>query len=146
MTIWVLAGDASRARIFETQSRLGELTEVEDLVHPSSRLPEQELVSDSPGMGRTHPPGGGPGHSVGHEEDAAAEERDRFAREVAGVLRKAREGDRFHRLHVLAAPRFLGALRQHLDEATRELVVSEHDVHVITETAAAIRARLPERL
>lgn len=146
MSIWVVTADASRARFFEAQAARGPLQELQDLVHPGSRLHEHDLVSDSPGAGRSRAQGGGVGHSVGHEEDASGEERERFAREVAGALRKAREKGRFQRLHLLAAPRFLGALRAHLDAATRELVASEHDVDVTTETADQLRARLPERL
>ena len=146
MSIWVVAADASRARFFQTQSSRGPLEELQDLVHPGSRLAEHELVSDRPGAGRGRPQGGGVGHSVGHEQDAVDEERERFARDVAAALREARERGRCQRLHLLAAPRFLGSLRAHLDAATRECVVSEHAVDVTTETPDQLRARLPERL
>ena len=86
------------------------------------------------------------GHSVGHEHDASEHERDRFAREVAKALADACRKDRFARLHVLAAPRFLGALREHMDDDTRARLAGEHDVDVTAETAEQIRSRLPEHL
>lgn len=146
MTVWVLVADASRARIFEAESRLGPIRELHDLVHPASRVREQGLVSDSPGQGRGHALGGGPGHSVGHEHDASRTEEERFAREVAESLARACAKGRFQRLHVLAAPRFLGLLRKRLDGATRALLVSEHDLDLSTSSAEQIRAHLPERL
>ncbi len=146
MAVWVLAADASRARIFQAVSRTGALDEVQDLVHPASHLREQELVSDAAGRARHGPQGGGSRHSVGHEDDAPVEEQDRFARQVAGALRQGREAGHFDRLHILAAPRFLGMLRKHLDRETRALVVGEQDLDLTARDTAAIRAHLPDRL
>jgi protein required for attachment to host cells len=146
MTVWVLAADASRARFFKADSRLGPLEEVTDLVHPESRLREQGLVSDSPGQGRGRPVAGGPAHTVGHEDDATRVEEERFAREVANALDEARRQGRFDRLHLLCAPRFLGMLRDSLDEHTRKLVVGERDLDVSAMSAGEIRTHLPDRL
>ena len=143
MTVWVLAADASRARIFQATSSQGALEELTDLLHPESRLREQGLVSDSPGRERDP---GGTGHTMGHEDDAAREEWDRFAREVSQALKTAREAGRVQRLHVLAAPAFLGLLRKHLDPGCRALVASEQDTNVTGMDAKDIRARLPEHL
>ncbi len=139
MAIWVLAAAAARARFFEAVTPTAPLAEVHDLVHPASRLKEQGLVSDGSGRGRV-------GHSVGHEHDASQEEWERFAREVAGALHRAREQGSYQRLYLLAAPRFLGLLRRHLDAPTRALVAGELDVDASEESAKAIRARLPDSL
>jgi protein required for attachment to host cells len=143
MNIWVLAADSSRARLFQASSRSGSISEVEDMLHPASRLKEQGLVTDR--AGRDVAPGGG-GHSMGHEHDAEREELERFAREVGSKLCAARKAGRFNRLHVLAAPRFLGALRKHLDAETRTALISEQDANVTGEDVSAIRDRLPKRL
>lgn len=143
MNVWVVAADSSRARLFQATSRTGPISELEDLVHPASKLKEQGLVTDR--AGRDVAPGGG-GHSMGHEHDAEREELERFAREVGGKLCAGRKAGHFGRLHVLAAPRFLGALRKHLDAETRALLVSEQDANVTSEKVDAIRARLPKRL
>ena len=64
MSIWVVTADASRARFFEAQAGGGPLQELQDLVHPGSRLHEHDLVSDSPGAGRGRSQGGGVGLSL----------------------------------------------------------------------------------
>ncbi len=143
MATWVVAADASRARVFVAEKRTGPLVEMQDLVHPESRLKEQELVSDSPGRGRM--PRGGRGHSMGHEHDAVENEVDRFAREIAAVLARGRESKQFRRLHVLAGPRLLGLLRRHVDAQTLAMMTT-HEAIVTGEDAAAIRARLPRQL
>ena len=144
MSVWVLAADSSRARLFQADSRTGAISELEDMVHPASRIKERGLVTDR--AGRDVAPGGGGGHSMGHEDAAEREEIERFAREVGGKLCAARKAGRYRRLHVLAAPRFLGALRKHLDAETRAVLISEQDANVTSEDVAAIRARLPRRL
>jgi protein required for attachment to host cells len=143
MNVWVLAADSSRARLFQASSRTGTIREVEDMLHPASRLKEQGLVTDR--AGRDVAPGGG-GHSIGHEHDAEREELERFAREVGGKLCAGHKARRFDRLHVLAAPRFLGALRKQLDAETRAALISEQNANVTCEEVSAIRARLPRRL
>lgn len=143
MAVWILAADSSRARLFQADTRTGPIHEVAGMVHPASRLKEQALVSDR--AGRDVAPGGG-GHSMGHEHDAEREEMERFAREVGAKLCAGRRAGSFTRLHVLAAPRFLGALRKHLDAQTRAVLISTRDANVTSEEVSAIRARLPKRL
>ena len=49
---WVVAADAARARIFESEKRSGaSMQERETWVNPELRLPAQELVTDEPGRG-----------------------------------------------------------------------------------------------
>jgi protein required for attachment to host cells len=143
MNVWVLAADSSRARLFQASSRTGDISEVEDMLHPASRLQEHALVTDR--AGRDVAPGGGR-HTLGREHDAEREELERFAREVGDKLCAGRKAGRYERLHVLAAPRFLGALRKHLDAETRAALISEQDANVTSEAMSAIRARLPKRL
>lgn len=143
MTIWVVAADSVRARVFTTQSGRGPLTEVKDLVHPESRMPEKDLVSDASGSGRST---GAGGHTFGVANQARNHEVECFAKEVASMLCEANGQGHFDRLHVLAAPAFLGHLRPHLDHSTRARLSSELDLSVTHETPAQIRARLPARI
>lgn len=143
MTIWVVAADSVRARVFTTESSREPLSEVKDLVHPESRMAEKELVSDASGSGRSM---GAGVHTFGVENQAKTHEVESFAREVASMLCEANGKGRFDRLHVLAAPAFLGHLRPHLDHSTRARLISEQDLSVTHETPAQIRARLPARI
>jgi protein required for attachment to host cells len=63
-----------------------------------------------------------------------------------GRLRKAGLDGRLGRLHILAAPRFLGHLRRQLDEATRDLVKSETAKDLSRLDAGEIRTLLPDYL
>ncbi len=141
---WILTADRARARIFTAESSRGPLIEMEDLVHPEARLRAQGLTSDAPG--RTYDGGRQGGHTVGHEDDPGRIEAERFAKEVCEALSLARKAGRFEKLYVVAAPTFLGLLRECLDPATRRLVAGELDKNLAAHAAAEIRAHLPERL
>ena len=142
MTVWVVVADSVRARIFSTESSREPLREVRDLVHPESRMPEQALISDASGSGRS---AAGGGHSFGVEGEAKTHETERFAREVGEALCEAGGRQQFDRLHILAAPTFLGQLRPHLESVSAR-VSSEHALSVTHESVAQIRARLPARI
>ena len=142
-TTWILVADAARARLFRVERPRGELIEEADFVHPEERLPEHELGADEPG--RVRGPGGKQ-HSWGPDEGLREREAGVFATELARHLRAAREQGRFRRLYLVAAPHFLGVLRQELDEHTRALVVDSFDKDLVRHTERDIRAHLPERL
>lgn len=144
MTVWVVGADSARARIYNAASG-GKLTELRDLLHPQSRTRPEDLVSDRPGR-RANSLGRGL-HGVGGEHDAPhKEEADRFARELANVLDEAARKGRYERLHVIAAPSFLGLLRKHLSNETRKRVASEVTANIATHAVSEIRAHLPKRL
>jgi protein required for attachment to host cells len=69
-----------------------------------------------------------------------------MAGELAGRLRQARLDGSLSRLHILAAPRFLGQLRGRLDDETRALIQSETAKNVSKLDADGIRRQLPEYL
>jgi len=140
---WVVVADSSRVRLFRKGAGQA-LEEFDVMLNPDSRLREQDLVSDGPGRGLNRARAGRfsmtePESKRGHSEKA-------MAVELAGRLRQARLEGSLDRLHVLAAPHFLGELRNHLDEETRELIRSETAKNVSKLDAAAIRNQLPEYL
>ena len=122
-TTWIVAANASRARILQVLDREQRLEEVDDLLNPEARLSERELTSDA------HPrrrPAGQPGND--REETGAAEHRtDLFAKRIGGYLEKARTDNRYDRLCLVAPPKFLGALRGELSKEVEKLVVDERD-------------------
>ncbi len=140
--IRVLVADGSRARFFRTD-RAAPLEELEDSLNPAVREPERALQSDRKGA-TVH---GGPGQmqlSAEGENDPKAEERHRFARELAEHLRKSRLAGEYERLFIAAPPNFLGELRQALDAGTRAVVVGEMDKDLSRLRPDAIRKHLPE--
>lgn len=143
-TIWIAVANRAAARIFAAESPLGAIDEIETLLHPAGRVPEQSLVTDRPG--RHHDSGAGPGiHSdpdtVQHEHEAAT-----FAGEIAACLAKGREAGRYGTLVIAAPPAFLGELRKHLDPQTQSLVTLELDKDLAHLDARELRMHLPERL
>ncbi|GJH29657.1 host attachment protein [Caballeronia novacaledonica] len=93
---WVLAADASRARIFETQGLKLDLRQVEDIRNPATRATE-----------------------------TAERDRETFAKTVGEYLEQSRMHQRFDRLRLAVEPRFLGLLRNHLSGETLKLVYEE---------------------
>jgi protein required for attachment to host cells len=122
-TTWIIAADASRARILQVTDREGHLEEVQDFVNPSARLHERDLTTDAEPRFNGHA-GGGPG-SDREEMSAGQHATELFAKRVGEYLDKARTAHRYDRLHLVAAPKFLGLLRKELGKEVQKLVTEE---------------------
>lgn len=141
---WVLVADSARAKIFRAQSPVGPLVEVEDWVHPESRLHELDINADKPG--RTHDSAGQGRHAMENEVSPKAQDAREFARQLAERLDKARTDGLFDHLLLVAAPAFLGLLREALSKPTRDRVTAEVDKDLVMHDPADIRAHLPYRI
>jgi protein required for attachment to host cells len=108
---WILAANASKARIF-SQNTEGKWEEVNAIYHDASRLKKSDLVTDKQGATSSH---GAKGRSHMEPKTTAKEhEVDVFAHELATYLRLASQLGKFSKLHIVAAPAFLGKLRHEL--------------------------------
>lgn len=131
-TTWIVAADASRARVLQVADRDQRLLEIEDLLNPEGRLQDRELQSDAEprfsGHGGVGKPGSwstsGPG-SDREAKGAVEHSVEVFARRVGEYLEKARNQHRYDRLHLVAPPKFLGALRKELGKEVQKLVAEE---------------------
>jgi protein required for attachment to host cells len=124
---WIVVADSTRARILRLEHRA--LTELEDLVHPASRTPDHDLVSDRGGRTFDSSRQGGR-HAMEPQHTPKQVETDTFARELAQRLDAARAKGEFDELILIAAPQFLGQLSAHLDEVTRRLVTRRIHKHL----------------
>ena len=118
---WILVADSSRARIFELQGN-AVLAQIKHFTHDAVQQPSQALKSDAEGQFF------GSGANGGTAEPAVTpkmHEAALFAEEVNRYLADGRNQQRFTELHVIAQPRFLGLLRDKLDEQVKKLVVEE---------------------
>lgn len=119
---WTVVADRAMARIF-AQSGGDQLSAITTLRHPESRDRMSDTVSDGPGSFRggaiAGSEAGDPNQDYEHRTAAA------FAREVATYLDGARQRGCFDRLVLVAAPLFLGSLRQSLSSPVRKLVEFE---------------------
>ena len=126
---WIVVADSSRARIFEVVDRNETLQEIHDLVNPAGRLHDSELRTD--GVGRFYGKGERmQGHSARPRTEPGEHETELFAKTVAQYLEQARVEHRCERVCLIAAPKFLGALRQNLPKTARDLVFEELDKDV----------------
>ena len=120
-TTWIVAADASRARILQVMDREQRLAEIEDLYNPGGRLNEREMTSDAEPRFR-----GSDGPGSGREAKGAVEhEVETFAKAIGDYLDKARTSHRYDRLHLVAPPKFLGQLRKELGKEVGKLVAEE---------------------
>jgi protein required for attachment to host cells len=140
---WILVADSSRARIFTADTPSSPLEEIEDFSHVESRIHDREITSDLPG--RIKSTAGG-GHAFEQPTDPKDHEADNFAHLVAKFLQDAHNAKRFDRLLIIAAPEFLGLLRNHLQESIKQLIRFELDKDLTMMSAANIRQHLPQFL
>ena len=120
---WIVAADASRARVLQVSGREQRLEEIEDLLNPEGRMHDRELVSDS--LGRWSGPDRPGGNSMPDPVSPSEHVVQAFAKRVGTYLDKARTDHRFEALVLVAPPKFLGTLRAELTKEVEKLVVRE---------------------
>jgi protein required for attachment to host cells len=118
---WVVVANASRARVFAADLFFATFESIEDRIHPSSRMRDQQLVSSAPGRSYASP--GGNHTAFDRHTDPHDVEVERFARELADLLDEARKAERYERLVLVAPPKFLGLLRETIDANTARTVI-----------------------
>jgi len=141
---WVIAVDSSRARIFETTTAVGPLTEIEDLAAPEARLANKDFKTDAPGQSSD---GAGLGrHAMGSHRDPKEQEAIRFAKRVCETLTRAHGEGRFGKLYIVAAPSTLGRLRERINGAVHNTVAGEVAKNLAAHSVEDIRKHLPDFL
>ncbi|MFL9609833.1 host attachment protein [Methylobacillus sp. Pita2] len=121
-TTWILVADSSRARIFEMQAHHAP-TEIMDLRNGAGQLQNRELRTD--GKGRFFGSAGTQGNTYEPVVTPKVHEASLFAEEVNQYLTEHYNHHHFSRLQVIAQPKFLGLLRDKLNDQVRKLVVEE---------------------
>jgi len=140
---WLVVADNSKARIFTVESRRGPIEEIESIVHAEARLHERNMTSDLPGRGIGK---GGVGHAYQDETSPKEQENINFAKQIANELDVARKEGKFKQVMLVAAPGFLGNLRNQLSVQTKKLACFELAKNMSRLSAEKIRELLPERL
>jgi protein required for attachment to host cells len=141
----VLVADEAIAKLMVQNAPGAELVEMQALADPMAHAREADHNRDA--HGRRHG-GDGPGSRNGGNATTSAGVNDRhveagrFAKTVAAELTKALREKRFDRLHLVAAPRFLGLLRQELGKEVAAVVEEEKAKDLIHLDAAALTAHL----
>jgi protein required for attachment to host cells len=107
-------------------------------------LKSQAIDADRPG--RSFESAGMKRHSMSREVDPKKQAAIGFAKRVAERLEHARRQGEMERLILVAAPEFLGLLRDHLGADLRRLIDEEFSLDLAHMTPQQIRAHLPETL
>ncbi|MBD8527460.1 host attachment protein [Pseudomarimonas arenosa] len=140
MKTWVLIANSARARLFEAEKKNGGLTELADFVQPDSQMRGVDLADSRPG--RVQESASPERHSMEphtHPRDKSALQ---FAHGLADILDRARVEHEYDRLVLVAPPRFLGQLRNSLDDQVSQLVVNSVDKDISTATVDEIETLL----
>jgi protein required for attachment to host cells len=116
---WAVFVSKTRARVFRLPTSQTDTQELADFVNLDGRMREAELQSDAPGQGMG---GNGAPHGLGEGASRKDESLRRFLKDVGEHLERGRNEGRFARLHLVAEPRTLGALRKALAPGVRDLV------------------------
>jgi protein required for attachment to host cells len=130
-TTWILSANASRARLFEVVPHADAPREIADFSNAPGRAHERDLQTDA--SGRLY----GKGERMqGHatvEGSVAEHETERFAEALRDYLAREHAQHRFSQLWIVAAPAFLGRLRQNLPRALEPCVEFTLDKDYTTE-------------
>lgn len=157
---WVVVANSAHARIFtlappaprlkepempqySTEKR-SRLIELEALEHPEGRLKSQSIDADRPG--RSFESAGMKRHAMTREVDPKKQEAIAFSRQVAERLESARCQGEVDRLVLVAAPEFLGLLRDRLTPELRRMIEKEFSLDLAQMAPHEIRAHLPKTL
>lgn len=139
-SMMIVVADSSRARIFTVDSDRSPLNEIETMAHPEGRMHEQNMVSDMPGKDKGK--GGGGDHAFQEKVEPKKEEMIEFAKRVTDYLDDARKANDLNKLILVAAPEFLGELRNHLSKETSEKIIYELDKNLAQHDVEDIRKHL----
>ena len=116
-----MVADSGRARIFESNRIFRGLTEREDFVNEEARLKNIDLVDDA--AGKSVDMRG----SLDPATQTKVHEEERFAKYLVKQLEDLHNRDPFEGLVIVAAPKFLGMLRNNLKKPLDELVIRTLD-------------------
>jgi len=130
--VWILVADSNKARLFTAESSASDLIEIETMsqleaqlnlsTEEVSMLREQVEVIDKP-----------------HDEQ-------HFAKRVIKRLSNALNHNKFERLFIVAAPSFLGTLRNACSQQLEKTVSFSLGKNIVNLKPVQIRAHLPHSL
>jgi len=139
--IWILVADSSTARLFTAEHSASDLIEIETMTHSEAHLHEQDLVTDAPGRGSSS--AGGGNHAYTSSVSAKEQEETNFAKRVVKHLSEELNHNKFERLFVVAAPKFLGSLRSSFNSRIEKQVTFSLGKNLVSLSPTEIRGHLP---
>ena len=142
-TYWVIVADESRAVFYERETRRAPLTELGHLQNEAARRKTGELISDR--GGRSFDSHGQGRHTMAKEKsDPKKHAAQVFAKDVAERIAKGVHSGRCRGYALIAAPRFLGVLRDAVATAAKAEPFATVDKEVVGRDTAVIEKLLDE--
>ncbi|HVC31637.1 MAG TPA: host attachment protein [Steroidobacteraceae bacterium] len=148
MRIRIVVADQSEARFYDAEHRDSGLQLIGRLTDPLAHLHDRDFGSDRPGRVFDHAPlpgrrGATAHHATGGERRPRKHEAELFARRIAAQIETAYRQNEFDRLILMAAPGFLGLLRQALPVSIRATVAAEVGKDLVHEPDKAVETHMP---
>ena len=136
----VVVADAVQAQLYKRDHRTGPLEPVKTLHHPEGRAKERELTSDV--SGDTFDSHGFGRHSIEADYSAKDHELHQFARDIGATVEQLRMAGTFVDLMLVAPPKLLGAIRDHLSASARQALTTEIAKRLTDASAEAVAEAL----
>jgi protein required for attachment to host cells len=114
---WVVVADESKAIVYTRATKSGPLREAFSLANEAARMKTEQLISDS--GGRSHDRKGKGRHTMTNEKvDPKKQAALIFAKQIAERIGRVIHDGSCRGFALIAAPRFLGVLREAVSAAT----------------------------
>lgn len=140
---WVVVADESRAIIYARASRSGPLEEVCALINEAARLKTGELLSDK--GGRSFDSKGKGRHTMSNERvDPKKHEAQMFAKAISDRIARVMHDGSCRGFALVAAPQFLGVLRDAIAVATTARPYATVNKAVVGKDSATIASLLSD--
>jgi protein required for attachment to host cells len=119
-TLWILVADSCEAKVFATEKVNDDWRLIKEFHHTEGHKKDIDLVSDKSGNFPNISRGSS---SFSEPTDPKEAEAELFARHLAEELRLAHARNEFHRLVVVAPPRFHGLLKKSCESHVLKLII-----------------------
>ena len=141
---WVVVADESSATIYTRDTRRAPLVAHLTFENPVARRKTGELLSDR--GGRSFDSHGQGRHTMAKEKsDPKKHAAQVFAKEIASRIGKAANQGKCRGIALVAAPRFLGVLRDAIDTVVHMEPYAAVDKEMVGQDTAVIEKLLDER-
>ncbi len=124
ITTWILVADGGRAHIVKNEGPGKGLAVVMAHDFAAPHPPSRDFGTDKPGRGEGS---NGARHTKESRIDFHTYEKSRFAKDIADMLGKAADSDRYDRLILVAPSKTLGDLRKALGSNAKKRVSGDLD-------------------
>ena len=138
---WVVVADESNAIVYARDTRSGPLRKVFSLDNEAARMKTEQLISDS--GGRSFDSKGKGRHTMTSEKaDPKKHATSMFAKQIAERIGKVMHDGSCRGFALVAAPRFLGVLRDAVSVATSAEPYATVDKEVVGQDTTVIERLL----